>query len=161
MNGDVMPPAGSPLLFKSPGEVEAAANKIRKTAAPTILPPGEIKTMDDIIRELEIIDRETNLALRLVRDADKIRANAKADLRRQVANMQVAQKGVKGTAAEKSAAVVVAVEEQQVTADVADVAYRYAKATAEWLEGRKSSLQTQSKLVQATYQMAGTNRHER
>lgn len=154
---------GVEFWLPTPEAVEAAANQMRAQARPPEPSRGDqqIKTPDDIIYELEVVEHELNMAVRMVRDADKQRANAKAVLRRAVAKAQFAQKANGGTAAEKSARVVEAVEDEQVAVDVADVTYRFAKSTADWLEGRKSSLQTQAKLVMATLQLAGSNRHER
>jgi transposase-like protein len=144
-----------------PEEVKAEATAERLQAAPKEeFRDGEIKTMDDIIRELEVVDTQLNRSVRCVRDADEIRGEAAAALRRAAAKARLAARAEKGTVPEKDAMVTMAVDEEQTAADVAEVAYRYARETGAWLEGRKSSLQTQSKLVLATYQLAGSNRRE-
>lgn len=141
--------------LESTEHVTSEASFERKETAPRALPQGQqVRTPDNIIADLEQVDRMLNRSVRLLRDADDIRASAESALRRAQAKARLEVKGERATVAEKDALVAQKVEAEQSAFDVAEIAYRYARDTGRWLEGRKSSLQTESKLVLATYQVA-------
>ncbi len=134
-------------------EVEGWVAKMRQEIA--IEPPteGEIRTPDQIIYQLERVDSVANKALWIVTQADKVRAAAAETLLRARA---AAQGNAEGKNAEARAAVVdLATEAERAEEAAAQIAYRYAKGLADLVDSRKSSLQTQSKLVLAAVQMAG------
>lgn len=142
----------------TPEAVEQEATWERDQAKPVPLPAGTVRTPDSIVRDLEVVDRMMNRAVRMLRDADNLRAVAAKALREAHATARLDARETDGTVPERDAIALLAVVDEQTAVDVAEVAYRYAKETAAWLEARKSSLQTQSKLVLATYELAGVNR---
>ena len=118
--------------------------------------PGTVRTPDEIIGQLELVDSVAGKALWIVKEADKVRAAASKALLRARA---VALRTAEGKNAEVRAAEVDLATEDEHDAEVdAQIAYRYAKGLADLVDSRKSSLQTQSKLVLATYQLAGGQR---
>lgn len=137
-------------------EVEGWVAQMRKEIAIEPPAPGDIRTPDQIIHQLELVDSVANKALWIVKEADKVRADAAEGLLKARA---VAQGKAEGkTAADRTAAVDLATESEQSGESAAQIAYRYAKGLADLVDSRKSSLQTQSKLVLATYQMASNPR---
>ncbi|WP_449281222.1 hypothetical protein [Leucobacter sp.] len=121
--------------------------------APT---PGGVRTPDQIIRDLEKVDEVAAQALRVVKEADKVRAAAAETLLK--ARAAAEQSAVGRTAAARKAHADLAVAEERAELELARIAYRYAQGLADLLDSRRSSLQTQSKLVLATVQMAGIPR---
>lgn len=137
-------------------EVEGWVAQMRKEIAIEPPAPGDIRTPDQIIHQLELVDSVANKALWIVKEADKVRADASEDLLKARA---VAQGKAEGkTAADRTAAVDIATESQLAEESAAQIAYRYAKGLADLVDSRKSSLQTQAKLVLATVQLAGAPR---
>lgn len=140
----------------TPLEVEGWVAQMRKEIAFEPPAPGEIRTPDQIIHQLEVVDSVANKALWVVKEADKVRADAAAETLRARAAAQGKAEGK--TAADRTAAVDLATEVERAAEAAAQIAYRYAKGLADLVDSRKSSLQTQSKLVLATFQLAGTPR---
>jgi ABC-type nitrate/sulfonate/bicarbonate transport system substrate-binding protein len=134
-------------------EVEGWVAKMRQEIAIAPPAPGDIRTPDQIIFQLERVDSVANHALWIVTQADKVREAAAEALLRAKAK---AQQTVDGKNAEaRAAAVNLATEHERAEEAAAQIAYRYAKGLADLVDSRKSSLQTQSKLVLGTMQMAG------
>ncbi|PRI10946.1 hypothetical protein [Leucobacter massiliensis] len=137
-------------------EVEGWVAKMRKEIAIEPPAPGEVRTPDEIANQLELVESVANKALWIVKEADKVRADAAEVLLRARSKAQVAAEGK--NAAERAAAVDLATEQERAEEAAAQIAYRYAKGLADLVDSRKSSLQTQSKLVLATYQLASNPR---
>lgn len=134
-------------------EVEGWVAQMRKEIAIEPPAPGEIRTPDQIMHHLELVDSVANKALWIVKEADKVRAAASKSLLEARAIAQGTADGK--TVAERSAAVDLATAAESEESEAAQIAYRYAKGLADLVDSRKSSLQTQAKLVLATYQLAG------
>lgn len=137
-------------------EVEGWVAKMRKEIAIEPPAPGEVRTPDQIIHQLELVDSVANKALWIVKEADRVRGDAAEVLLRAKSKAQAGAEGK--NAAERTAAVDLATERERAEEAAAQIAYRYAKGLADLVDSRKSSLQTQSKLVLATYQLASTQR---
>lgn len=133
-------------------EVEGWVAQMRKEIAIDPPAPGEIRTPDQIIQQLELVDSVANKALWIVKEADKVRADAAESLLQARARAQSSAEGK--NAADRAAAVDLATEAQRGEEQAAQIAYRYAKGLADLVDSRKSSLQTQAKLVLATVQLA-------
>lgn len=118
--------------------------------------PGTIRTPDEIIHQPELVDSVANHALWIVKEADKVRGDAAEVLLRAKSKAQGEVEGK--TAADRAAAVDLATQQERAEEAAAQIAYRYAKGLADLVDSRKSSLQTQSKLVLATYQLASIPR---
>lgn len=114
--------------------------------------PGEVRTPDQIIHQLELVDSVANMALWIVKEADRVRGDASEVLLRAKSKAQGTAEGKNAEA--RAAAVDLATEQERAEEAAAQIAYRYAKGLADLVDSRKSSLQTQSKLVLATYQLA-------
>lgn len=137
-------------------EVEGWVAKMRQEIAIEPPSPGDLRTPDQIMAQLELVDSVANKALWIVKEADKVRADAAESLLGARARAQGTADGK--TAADRTAAVELAVEIERAEESAAQIAYRYAKGLADLVDSRKSSLQTQSKLVLATMQLAGNPR---
>lgn len=133
-------------------EVEGWVVQMRKEIAIDPPAPGDIRTPDQIIQQLELVDSVANKALWIVKESDKVRADAAEALLQARARAQSSAEGK--TAADRAAAVDLATEAQRGEEQAAQIAYRYAKGLADLVDSRKSSLQTQAKLVLATVQLA-------
>ncbi|WP_336653050.1 MULTISPECIES: hypothetical protein [unclassified Leucobacter] len=137
-------------------EVEGWVAKMRQEIAIEPPAPGTIRTPDEIIFQLERVDSVANKALWIVKEADRVRGDAAEVLLRAKSKAQAGAEGK--NAAERTAAVDLATEQERAEEAAAQIAYRYAKGLADLVDSRKSSLQTQSKLVLATYQLASNPR---
>lgn len=133
-------------------EVEGWVAQMRKEIAIDPPAPGEIRTPDQIIQQLELVDSVANKSLWIVKEADKVRAESAESLLQARARAQSSAEGK--NAADRAAAVDLATEAQRGEEQAAQIAYRYAKGLADLVDSRKSSLQTQAKLVLATVQLA-------
>lgn len=144
------------MTTPTPAEVEGWVARMRQEIAIEPPAPGEVRTPDQIIQQLELVDSVANKALWIVKEADQVRGDAAEELLRARAS---ALGSVEGKNAEQRAAAVdLQTEEVRAREAAAQIAYRYAKGLADLVDSRKSSLQTQSKLVLATYQLAGAPR---
>lgn len=137
-------------------EVEGWVAKMRQEIAIEPPAPGTVRTPDQIIHQLELVDSVANKALWIVKEADRVRGDAAEVLLRARSKAQATVEGK--NAAERTAAVDLATEQERAEEAAAQIAYRYAKGLADLVDSRKSSLQTQSKLVLATYQLASNPR---
>lgn len=134
-------------------EVEGWVAQMRKEIAIDPPTPSTIRTPDQIMYQLELVDSVANKALWIVKEADKVRATASKVLLEARAIAQGAAEGK--TVAERAASVDLSIADETAESEAAQIAYRYAKGLADLVDSRKSSLQTQAKLVLATYQLAG------
>lgn len=137
-------------------EIEGWVASMRQEIAIEPPAPGDIRTPDQIVFELERADAVAARALYVVKEADKVRARTAEQLVKATAQAELAATG--STAAVRAAFVKNSVAEVRAEAELAKVSYRYAQGLAALLDSRKSSLQTQAKLVLATYQLAGIGR---
>ncbi|WGD38496.1 hypothetical protein [Lysinibacter sp. HNR] len=140
---------------KAPEEIEQWASWIREKATKKPPEPGTIKTPDSIIQDLDELVYLAGQNVLILHEADWTRTTAKRELAKAEA---LASQGLTGTAAARAAAVLLATHEEREAAEIADIAYRYAKSCADLVESRKSAVQTQSKQVEVTYQLAGSRR---
>lgn len=137
-------------------EVEGWVASLRQEIAIAPPTPGGVRTPDQILFALEHVDSVAANAVRVVKDADKLRAATAESLLRARARARAAATGKNSE--ERAAEVDVAVADERAAASAAQIAYRYARDVADLIDSRKSSLQTQAKLVLATYQLAGIPR---
>lgn len=144
-----------PESLRPPAELEAWSNWVRERSAVKPV-SGQIKTPDSIITDLETLKYLAAQNVMIVREADKTRRSAKKALKRA---RLLALKGASGKDAETRALEAdVACEAEWDAADAADIAYDYAKFVAQLVYENKSSVQTQAKQVELTYQLAGSGR---
>ncbi|KKI16398.1 MULTISPECIES: hypothetical protein [unclassified Leucobacter] len=137
-------------------QVEGWVASMRQELAIVPPAPGGVRTPDEILFALEQVDSVAAQAIRVVKEADKVRGDTAEAL---VLARARARGTVQGkTEAERSAALDLAVAEERVANTAAQIAYRYAKDLADLVDSRKSSLQTQAKLVLASFQLAGLSR---
>jgi len=140
----------------TPADVEGWVAQMRQEISIEPPAPGEIRTPDQIMHQLELVDSVAGKALWIVKEADKVRGEASERLLRARAAAQGEAEGK--TAADRAAAVDLTTADERAMESAAQIAYRYAKGLADLVDSRKSSLQTQSKLVLATYQLASNPR---
>lgn len=135
-----------------PAEIEKEVEFIRRRAAPKPV-QGQIKTPDMIVAELEELKYLAGLNTLVVRKADVTRKEAK---RLEMRARALAVKRATGRDAETRRLQVEAMAEAQIDqAEDAQIAYGYAKSVAQLVFENKSSVQTQFRAVELTYQMAG------
>lgn len=139
-----------------PAEIEEWSENLRKRIAKPIPKPGQIKTPDSIIEDLEMVQYVAGQNVAVLREADRTRRAARRALAKAVAQAQKAATGK--TVDDRKAEVEIATEAEADAAENAEIAYTYAKSIAELTETTKSAVQTQSKQVELTYQLAGTGR---
>lgn len=150
-------PAERPL--RTPSEIEERVSALRVRAIPPKPEPGSaglIKTPDSIIRDLEEVSYLAGQMVEALHEADRTRAKAKFVLAKAEAIARQAATGK--TIPEKEAEILLATEVEREAAEIAEIAYRYAKECSGLIESRKSAIQTQAKQVEITYQLAGGNR---
>lgn len=144
------------MTAHTPAEVEGWVAKMRAEIRIAPPAPGEIRTPDEIVFQLERVDAVASDALWTVTAADKVRAAAAEALLK--ARARALGSAVGKNAEARAAEVDLATEAERNAEAAAQIAYRYAKGLADLVDSRKSSLQTQSKLVLATYQLASNPR---
>jgi len=138
--------------------IEDEVERVRERATP--LPDdGTVRGPDWVIAELAAIDALAGRMVLALWHADTARREAKAQLAKATARATLSAEG--RTVAARAAEVILAVEEEQAAADVAEAAYGYARATAALVDDRRSSIQSTGKQVEITYQLAGTGRSGR
>lgn len=148
-------PDGRPV--RDPAEIELDAEWIRSRMAPLPV-PGQIKTPDDIIADLEFAKHAAGKAALIIRDADKTR---RAVRRRHAIEHGKALRASAGKSAEiREADAAAATEELLQLVDVSEIAYTFARDVARTVEGSVSAVQTQSKMIAITFQLAGTGREQ-
>lgn len=139
-----------------PASLEDDVERMRAAATPLGRSDGVVRGPDWVIEQLEAVSSLAGHMVRVLWQADKVRAAARRALAR--ATAQATQQAVGKTVAERAAEVTLAIEDAQETSDIAEIAYNYAKATARLIEERKSAVQTISRQVEITYQLAGSRR---
>jgi hypothetical protein len=93
--------------------------------------------------------------VRILREADRARRVAK---RAHKLAYSVAYKNAQGTVGDREASAEKATAGEWEAADNAEIAYEYARSVAQLVRDRTSAVQTQSKQVELTYQLAGRGR---
>jgi hypothetical protein len=132
--------------------IEGWSNWVRERAAVRPV-PGQIKTPDSIIADLENLKHLAAQNVMILREADKTKRSMKRALKRA---RLAALKSATGKDAETRALEAdVACEAEWEAADNAEMAHDYAKTVAQLVYENKSSVQTQAKQVELTYQLAG------
>lgn len=137
-------------------EVEGWVAQMRNEISIQPPSPGDIRTPDQIMGQLELVDSIAGNALWIVKEADKVRADAAESLLQARAKAQGTAEGK--TVADRTAAVELETASERADEAAAQIAYRYAKGLADLVDSRKSSLQTQAKLVLATMQLSNNPR---
>lgn len=153
--GEILFDELSGVEIRDPVEIEAEVEWIRTRLTGTPV-AGQIKSPDDIVTDLEWAKHNAARAAVVIRDADRAHRTLKRLWDRRYV---VAIKGATAKAADERAAQVrVALEDYVLMLDAAEIALEYAKRVAKTIEGTTSAIQTQSKMVETTYQLAGKGR---
>lgn len=158
------PGTGEPIVdeegreIESPSQIEEWTESIRLSVPAKRQPvPGTVKTPDDVIQDLDEVDRLATQHAAVLREAERTARTLK---RRHAVARAHAFKNAKGTVGDREADAdrnpdALAAWE---AADNAEIAHNYAKQVGRLIEGRGSHVQTQSKLVELTYHLAGRGR---
>ncbi|WP_022886397.1 hypothetical protein [Glaciibacter superstes] len=141
---------------EEPKQIEAWSDWVAQRAGRKPPEPGQIKTPDSIIADLDLMGHLAAQNVRILREADKTRRVARRAHAR--ARLGALKDAVGKDADTRKLEAEVATEEQWESADNAEIAYEYAKSVAELVRSRTSAVQTQSKQVELTYQLAGRGR---
>jgi len=137
--------------------VNAWADYVRDRVTPTP-DPNEIVTPDMVIQELRNSAAAAGRMVLVVKDADRIRREKARALARAQAAAQRTAAAEGGRVADKAARVIELTENEADEADVADAAYEYARNVSRLVDGQKSAIQTIARMVELTYQLAGSRR---
>lgn len=139
----------------APADIESEVEFIRRRAARRPV-EGQIKTPDDIVRELEDLKYLAGLNTLVLRKAAVTR---KANRKRALKAKALAAKRANGKDAKTRELQIEVIAAAQIDAlEDAEIAYDYAKSVAQLVYENKSSVQTQAKQVELSYQLAGTGR---
>lgn len=144
---------GKPV--EDPSTIEQWSEKLRASVGELTrpMPAGTVKTPDDIIRDLDELDRIASQVVAVTREADKTRRAAK----RMLTKARLRARGgadAKDAEARGEQVSVASMAEWEIF-DNSEVAYEYARSVARLVENRASHVQTQSKQVEVTYHLAG------
>ncbi len=136
----------------SAADVEGWVAQMRKEISFEPPTAGEVVTPDRITYELRVLDDKAGKTLWIVKQADKLReATGEALLKARARARGTVEGKNEG---DRDAAIALATETERAEHEAAQIAYRYAKGMADLLDSRKSSLQTQAKLVLAAMQLS-------
>jgi len=149
----IVDPEGKPV--REPSALEADAEWARTRLAPMPV-PGQIKTPDDVIEDLEVAKHLAAKSALIIRDADKTK-RAVARLHA-IAHGKALRASTAKSAELREADAAENTLELKTLLDAAEVAYDFAKNVARSVESSTSALQTQSKMVAITYGLAGSGR---
>lgn len=153
--GEILVDEESGEVIRDPAEIEADAETIRVRLTKTPV-PNQIKTPDDVISDLEWAKHLAAEAVVVIRDANRTRRTI---MRLWDRRSSVAMKDSTAKAADERAAEVrVRLEPYWLMVDAAEVALDYAVRVSKSIELSASVVQTQSKMVEATYRLAGNGR---
>lgn len=140
---------------KPVSEIESNVEFIRKRAAARPV-EGQIKTPDDIVRELEQLKYLAGLNTLVLREAAKTR---KEHRKLAIRARAMAVKRATGRDAKTRELQIEVIAAAQIdAAEDAEIAYDYARSVAQLVYENKSSVQTQAKQVELSYQLAGSGR---
>ncbi|UOE45507.1 hypothetical protein [Agromyces larvae] len=138
---------------ESPETIQRWTEYVARRVAAARPPDGaQVKTPDSIVADLEMLGHLAAQNVRILREADRARRVA---IRQHKLARARALKDAQGTVAEREAAADLATAVEWERADDAEIAYDYARSMARLVEQRTSAVQTQSKQVELTYQLAG------
>jgi hypothetical protein len=140
---------------RDPKEIEADAEyaRIRLAPMPT---PGQIKTPDDVIEDLEVAKHLAAKSALIIKEADKTK-RAVARLHA-IAHGKALRTSTAKSAELREADAFQAALDLRTALDAAEVAYDFARAVAKSVEQSTSALQTQAGMVKVTYGLAGSGR---
>lgn len=141
---------------QSAHQIEEWSENLRVRIRRELPQQGTVKTPDSIIQDLDMVLYVAGQNVALVKEAERTSKAAKRALARAVAVAR--QKATGKSSDDRAAEVVLLTEMEQETADNADIAFNYAKGVAALTETTKSAVQTQARMVEATYQLAGSRR---
>jgi hypothetical protein len=142
--------SGQPV--KDPATIQEWASGIRERTAKAPV-PGEIKSPDSIIADLENLKYLAAQNVMILREADRTRRAARRMLSR--ARLTALKKATGKDAETRRLESDVAAEAEVEICDNAEIAYEYAKGIADAVRTNTSAVQTQAKQVEITYQLAG------
>lgn len=117
---------------------------------------SEIVTPDQIIRALEEV---RNHAARGPRELEKAEADYLAAKRQYDREYAVAYKRADGPVEDRKQQATIDADSFAQAMDDAQIILNYVKAQSRSLDSQQSNLQTQSKLVEITYRLAGVGAH--
>ena len=153
--GDVVVDWESGQPVKDPKTIEEWAGQIRaQTAAAPV--PGQIKTPDSIIEDLENLKYLAAQNVLILREGDRTRRAARRMLAR--ARLVASKAATAKDADTRKLEMDVAAEKEVEICDNAEIAYEYAKAVADAVRTNTSAVQTQAKQVELTYQLSNRGR---
>lgn len=154
-NEPVVDDQGRPV--RDPDDIEADAEYIRARLAPQPV-PGQIKTPDAVIDDLEWAKHLAARGAVVIRDADKTR---KAVRRLHSIAHGKALRASEGKSSElREADAYEATVEFTEQLDNAEIAYNFARDVAKAVEGSASAIQTQAGLIKTMYGLAGSGREQ-
>lgn len=119
---------------------------------------SEIRGPDWIIHALDDVGAAAGRMVLVVKEADRVRGEASRALVKAQARAQLQVKDEQLRVDEKAARVVEITEVESEAAAVAESAYQYARSVARLVEERKSAVQTMARMVELSYQLAGSRR---
>lgn len=140
---------------KSVEDLEANVEFIRRRASARPV-EGQIKTPDDIVRELEQLKYLAGLNTLVLREAAKTRKEYRKLAIR--ARALAVRRATGRDAKTRELQIEVIAGAQIDAAEDAEIAYDYAKSVAQLVYENKSSVQTQAKQVELSYQLSGSGR---
>lgn len=154
VNGvEVVSTDGKPV--RDPAELEVEAEYIRARSAPKPI-PGQIKTPDDIIEDIEWAKHLAGRGVLIEKECDR---TLRALQRLYAREFSKASKrsGAKSSE-ERKAEADTELAELVLAVDEAEVVYSFAKRVARVVELSASGTQSQGGLVKVTYGLAGSGR---
>ncbi len=145
--------AGRPVVDPSVQEERADLIRARLAPQPTA---GQIKTPDQVIDDLEWAKHGVAEGARLIRDAERALKALRHQLERRRA---VARQASLGRSADlRDADVYLRTESLARAVDDAETVLNYVRAVSRASETTTSAAQTQARMVEATFRLAGTGR---
>lgn len=145
--------AGRPVTDPSVQEERADLIRARLAPQPTA---GQIKTPDQVIDDLEWAKHGVAEGARLIRDAERALKALRHQLERRRAVARQASLG--RSADQRDADVYLRTESLARAVDDAETVLNYVRAVSRASETTTSAAQTQARMVEATFRLAGTGR---
>ena len=145
--------AGRPVVDPSVQEERADLIRARLAPQPT---PGQIKTPDQVIDDLEWAKHGVAEGARLVREAERAWKALKHEHERRRAHAR--QQSLGKSADQRDADVYLRTESTARAVDDAETVLNYVRAVSRASETTTSAAQTQARMVEATFRLAGSGR---
>ncbi|GAA1737117.1 hypothetical protein [Microcella frigidaquae] len=145
--------AGRPVADPSLQEERADLIRTRLAPQPTA---GQIKTPDQVIDDLEWAKHGVAEGARLIREAERAWKALKHELERRRAHAR--QRSLGRSADQRDADVYLQTESLARAVDDAETVLNYVRAVSRASETTTSAAQTQARMVEATFRLAGTGR---